>query len=166
MPGLGVSSGSLQPAGDGRLGVTGEADHDGKIEAFGQEPQHHLDLFGIGFEIVQGRAFAHGEGLVAGLTAQFSDGLSLVDPAKANEGVNVGIGDPAVLTTRMGASITRGINRFLASAGAFTFRPGHDRVGVREANQVDTGLATNTIAGRFGFPGTGEAVFAALPQAA
>jgi hypothetical protein len=51
--------------------MTGEADHDGLIESFGQEPQHHFDLFGVGFEVVQGRAFAYGEGFAAGLTTIF-----------------------------------------------------------------------------------------------
>ena len=106
--------------------MASEADHHGLIESFGQEPEHHLDLFRIGFEVVQGCAFAGGEGLVAGLAAQFADGASLVDRAIADRGVNVVIGDAKVVTTRLGAGEAVGINRFLAAAGAFSFRPGHD----------------------------------------
>ena len=75
----------------------------------------YFDLFGVGFEVVQGRAFAGGEGLVAGLAAQFADGASLVNPAIADQGVDIGVGDTQVVTTRLGAGIAVGINRFLGA---------------------------------------------------
>jgi hypothetical protein len=84
----------------------------------------------------------------------------LVNSAIADQGVDVGIGDAEVVTIRMGAGITTGINPFLASAIAFALWPGRDWIGAGEGNQGDTGLATSTIVGWFGFPGTREAVFA------
>lgn len=135
--------------------MTGEADHDGLIESFSQEPEHHLDLFWVGFEVVEGGTFADGEGFAAGLAGQFADGLGLIDPAIANESVDVVIGDTEVVTTRLRTGEAAGINRFLASAGTLTFRPGHDDVGIGEGGQADTSLAAGAIAGRFGFPGAG-----------
>ena len=99
--------------------MTGETDHHGLIEPLSQEPKHHFDAVGIGFEIVQRRAFANGESFAAGLAAQFSDGSSLINPTEANEGVNVGVGNSAIPTTRTRTGVARGINRFFTATVAF-----------------------------------------------
>lgn len=96
------------------------------IEAFSEEPEHHLDLFGVCFEVVQGRAFARREGLVTGLATELANGTSLVNPAIADQGIDIGIGDAEVITTGLGAGEAGGINRFLAAAAAFALGPGHD----------------------------------------
>ena len=68
--------------------MTGEPDHHCPVEPFGQKPEYHFDLFGLGFEIVERCPLAHREGLVAGLTTQFADALGLINPTIADQGVN------------------------------------------------------------------------------
>jgi hypothetical protein len=100
--------------------VTGKADHHGPIQAFGQKPEHHLDLIGLGFEIVQGRAFPDREGFAAGLTTEFANGLGLINPAIADQGVNGRVGDAEIITPGMRTSMSGGVNAFLSSSLAFT----------------------------------------------
>jgi hypothetical protein len=103
--------------------VTGEPDHHCPVEPFGQKPEYHFDLFGLGFEIVERCPLAHREGLVAGLTTQFADALGLINPTIADQGVNSGVGDPEIMALGTGASISGGINGLLGTAIALTLRP-------------------------------------------
>ena len=63
---------------------------------------------------------------MTGLATELANGTNRVNPAIADQGMDVGIGDTELVTTRVRAGIAVGINRFLTSAGAFALGLGHD----------------------------------------
>ena len=86
---------ALEPSGDGGLGVTSEADHDGDVDPFGHQPEHHLDAVGRGLEIVERRVASAGEIRSAPLAAEMLDVSLDAAFAVADEGMDLIISDRA-----------------------------------------------------------------------
>jgi hypothetical protein len=53
VPALAVTAHALEPAGEGSIGMTGEADKDGDIDPLSKKPEDKLNLFGIGLEVIK-----------------------------------------------------------------------------------------------------------------
>jgi len=51
VPALRMASHAVEPAGNGDAGVTGEAEHDGEIDAVSEKTEHHFDPLGRAFEL-------------------------------------------------------------------------------------------------------------------
>lgn len=43
---------AIEPAGERSVGVTGEANQDGGVDAFGEEPQGHFNPLGVSLEVI------------------------------------------------------------------------------------------------------------------
>ena len=71
-----VGAHALEPAGDGGLGVACVADHDGDVDTFGHQPEHHLDAVGCCLEIVERGVASAGEIRSAPLAAEMLDVVS------------------------------------------------------------------------------------------
>ena len=102
------------------LGMTCEADHDGDVDAFGHQPEHHLDAIGCGLEVVERGVAAAGESCFAGLAAKLLDVIVDSTFAVADEGVDLIIGDAEVVTPGIEAGEPGGADLLLASPSALT----------------------------------------------
>jgi len=95
VPALRMATHAVKLAGDGGVGVTSEADHDGQIETFSEKPEHHFDPLEIGFEVVERCTEARCKDFAASLTLE---ARNVIIMTVANECMNSIIGDGAVAT--------------------------------------------------------------------
>jgi hypothetical protein len=72
------------------------ADHDGDVDAFGHQPEHHLDAVGCCLEIVERGVASAGEVGSAPLAAEVLDVVLDASFAVADEGMDLVIGDAEV----------------------------------------------------------------------
>ena len=84
---------ALEPAGDGGLCVAGVADHDGDVDAFGHQPEDHLNAVGCCLQVVERGVASTGEIGSAPLAAEVLDVLLDAPLAVADEGTDLVIGD-------------------------------------------------------------------------
>ena len=145
VPALAVAAHPLEPASNRGIRVTGETDQHGSIDTFGQKPEHELDFFGAGFQIVERRVDTAGKDLATGLALET---LNAVGCAR----VNRAIGHAAVVTSGVRAGETAGRDSFLESAAALAFRIGQQVAFGAHELETETGLAVRTIVRRLRFP--------------
>ncbi len=91
-----VGAHALEPARDCRVGVACVANQDRNIDAFGHEPEHHLDAIGCCLQVIEWGVAATGEILAAVLTAEMLDVSLDAAFAVADEGVDLVISDAEV----------------------------------------------------------------------
>ena len=72
------------------------ADHDGDVDAFGHQPEDHLDAVGCRLEIVEWGVASAGEVGCAPLAAEMLDVVVDASFAVADEGMDLIIGDAEV----------------------------------------------------------------------
>jgi len=77
MEDLSVYSCTSEPGGDGRLTVAEDPLGGGGVQSFGQRGEHHGDVMGRGFQMVQGGVTPGSESRVTGRTSKRLDALSL-----------------------------------------------------------------------------------------
>ena len=70
MPALAVATHPLEPASERGIRVTGEANENGSIDPIREKPQHKVDFFGAGLEVVERRVDTAGKDLAAGLALE------------------------------------------------------------------------------------------------
>ena len=115
---------ALEPAGDGGVGVASVADHAGDVDAFGHQPEDHLDAVGCCLEIVEWGVAAAGEVCSAPLAAEVLDVSLDAAFAVAHEGMNLVISDAEEVAKRIEACETGGEDLFLAPSRAFALGVG------------------------------------------
>ena len=121
VPTLRVVAHAVEPASDGGVGMTGEAEHDGHIDALGDKPERYFDPFGSRFEVIERCAETRGKDFAAHLTLETRD---MVVMTVANEGVDGFVGDAAGVAVRIRAGKAVSGDGFLATARAFGLRIG------------------------------------------
>ena len=111
-----VGAHALEPARDSRVGMTCVADHDGDVDAFGHEPEDHLDAVGSCLEIVEWGVASAGEIGSTPLTAKLLDVVSDASYAVADKGMDPLISDAEVVTLGIEAGETGGADLLLATS--------------------------------------------------
>jgi hypothetical protein len=111
--------------------MTEDAHGSGNIEAFGQGRQYFAAAVGWGFETVQRRVSSCRKLAATGMAANVLDTFILAVRAITDEGVNAGIGDPAIATLGVSAGASLGIDLFTVTAAALDVVPGRWRVSWR-----------------------------------
>ena len=96
--------------------MTGVADRDGDVHAFGHQPEHHLDAVGRCLEIVERGVASAGEVLAAPLAAKMLNVVSDAAFAVANEGMDLIMSDTEVVTLGIEAGETGGGDLLLATS--------------------------------------------------
>lgn len=109
---------ALEPARDGGLGVASVADHDGDVDAFGHQPEEHLDAVGCCLEIVEWGVASAGEIGSAPLAAEMLDVSLDAAFAVTHEGMYLVIGDAEVVAKRIEAGEAGGGDLLFASSSA------------------------------------------------
>ena len=92
---------ALEPSGDGGLGMASVADHDGDVDAFGHQPEDHLDAVGCCLEIVERGVASAGEIGSAPLAAEMLEVSLDAAFAVAHEGMYLVIGDAEEVAKRI-----------------------------------------------------------------
>ena len=132
---LSVLTSARQPGGDGRLTVAEDAFSRGSVQPFGECSEHHGNLLGGGFQMVQRSIVSSAERGAASLTTERLDPLGLAMLAIANQCMNVCIGDAEVLALLIGTGIAFGIDPLGRSPAAFDLAPGTHRGRQRSNNR-------------------------------
>src|SRR5215469_13439739 len=86
--------------------------------------EHHGNLLGGSFQMVQRRIASSAERGVARLTAERLDPLSMPMLAIPDERMDVSVSDPEVQTLLIGTGETLGIDAFRGTSPAFDLAPG------------------------------------------
>ena len=98
--------------------MTCEANHDGDVDAFGHEPEHHFDAVGCCLEIVERGVASAGEIGSAPLAAEVLDVVVDASSTVADESMDLVIGDAEVFAKRIEAGETGSGDLFLATSRA------------------------------------------------
>jgi hypothetical protein len=142
VPALAVTAHALEPAGEGSIGMTGEADKDGDIDPLSKKPEDKLNLFGIGLEVIKWGVDPTGEDFVTGLALE---ALNAVVHTVADQRMDRGVCNAIIVAVGMRTREPMSGHRFLATTTALALPVGTN-VGVG-AQQVEaqTGLAVKAV---------------------
>lgn len=80
----------------------------------------------MGFQVIEWGVAPRAEAGLAALALQGLDVLSFTAFSIADQCMDLGIGDPEVVTLWIGTGMPLGLDLFLASPAALVFRPGLD----------------------------------------
>jgi len=116
-----------QPGGDGRLPVAEDPFGGGSIQPFGKRKQHHCDLVGRGFQMIQGGMAPSTERGAAGPAAKRLDLFSVTMSAIPNQGMNLSVCDPEVRALLVGTGEALSVYAFRGPTPAFNLVPGAHR---------------------------------------
>ena len=117
----------VRKARDGGLSVTENTLSSGRVQPFGQRREHHGNLVRRGFQTVQGSGAPGSERGMARRASKGLDPFGTAMLAIANQGMNVGIGDPEVRARLVGTSEALGVYSLRCSPAAFDLAPGAHR---------------------------------------
>src|SRR5207245_1762776 len=124
-----------------------------RVQPLGKPPTAPLRLMRRGFQTVQGRVAPGSERGMARLAAKGLDPFGTAMLAIANQGMNVGIGDPEVHALLVGTSEALGVYSLWCSPPAFDLAPGAYRSSCWPCPQCGSGGETTggAIVGERGF---------------
>jgi hypothetical protein len=121
---LSMLKSASQPRRDGGLSKAEDAFSRGSVQPFGQRREHHGDLLGGSFQMVQRRIASSAEPGAARRTSERLDRFSAAMLAIPDERMDVGVSDPEVQTLLIGTGETLGIDAFGGTSPAFDLAPG------------------------------------------
>ena len=143
MEALSVLACAREPPRDGDLTIAEDAFGRRRVQSFGQRREDQSNLMGRGFQAIQGGVASSTERGAARLTPKRLNPFSLTMLAIANEGVDLGIGDPEVQALLVGTGVAFGVYPFGCSPSAFDLAPGSYRCTCRSyTRRVGTAEST------------------------
>ena len=113
-----VGAHAFEPAGDGRVGMACVAHHDGNVDTFGHQPEHHFDAVRRGLQVVERGVASAGEVFAAPLAAKMLNVVSNASFAVADKGMDLIIGDAEVVTLGIEAGEPGSADLLLAASSA------------------------------------------------
>lgn len=112
-----------QPTGKCGIGVARVTNHHPQIDPFRHEPQDHLHIFALLFQMLQRCAFTGGEAFLAALTFQLENVAIFTPVTILDEGMDSRIGNAKVVAQGIETGKTSCVGLLLGTPFAFSVCP-------------------------------------------